>query len=94
MKNRIKKLSVLFLLFCLLLSSLSLGVFATETGDFGEEVIEAAIYAGFSSAALRMQEEVDGWRASGEILEDSLGNPVDMDELIAKLNEYFSEKKN
>ncbi|MBQ8907331.1 MAG: PDZ domain-containing protein [Clostridia bacterium] len=83
MKNRIKKLSVLFLLFCLLLSSLSLGVFATETGDFGEEVIEAAIYAGFSSAALRMQEEVDGWRASGEILEDSLGNPVDMDELIS-----------
>ncbi len=84
MKTSMKKISVLLLLLCLLSSLLSVGISAADAPNpFDEAAITTAIDAAFLSAADAIREEVDGFRASGEILEDSLGNPVDMDELIS-----------
>lgn len=83
MKQTLKKLPLLLLLLCLFVSLLPLHASAIDYSAFDEEAIEAAVSAAFLTAADAIEEEVARLRASGEVFKDSLGNPLDMDEVLS-----------
>lgn len=83
MKQTLKKLPLLLLLLCLFVSLLPLHASAIDYSAFDEETVEAAVYAAFLTAADAIEEEVARLRASGEVFKDSLGNPLDMDEVLS-----------
>ncbi len=83
MKQTLKKLPLLLLLLCLFVSLLPLHASAIDYSAFDEETVEAAVSAAFLTAADAIEEEVARLRASGEVFKDSLGKPLDMDEVLS-----------
>ena len=100
MKNRAKRISVFFLLLCLVCSFVFSVTAETGPADphptisANAEEITVALERAFADTATTLENEVAKLRESGEIWQDSLGNPVDMEKLFATFETNISILKN